>query len=73
VTRHVNGAELFLSWRKNDHDARGTRWLPKGAPSYVRQGARSLNRRHGDNKARRSGGYGACRQPEFGRAQGESR
>jgi hypothetical protein len=25
LTRHVDGAELFLLWRKNDHDARGTR------------------------------------------------
>jgi site-specific recombinase XerD len=31
VTRHADGIELFLPWRKNDQDARGTRlWLPKG-------------------------------------------
>jgi integrase len=31
VTRHADGIELFLPWRKNDQDARGTRlWLPQG-------------------------------------------
>jgi hypothetical protein len=31
VTRHVGGIELFLSRRKYDQDARGTRlWLPRG-------------------------------------------
>ena len=31
VTRHADGIELFLPWRKNDQDARGTRlWVPKG-------------------------------------------
>jgi integrase len=31
VARHADGIELFLPWRKNDQDARGTRlWLPKG-------------------------------------------
>jgi site-specific recombinase XerD len=31
VTRHADGIELFLPWRKNDQDARGTRlWLPEG-------------------------------------------
>jgi site-specific recombinase XerC len=31
VTRHADGIELFLPWRKNDKDARGTKlWLPKG-------------------------------------------
>jgi integrase len=31
VVRHADGIELFLPWRKNDQDARGTRlWLPKG-------------------------------------------
>jgi len=31
VTRHAEGIELFLPWRKNDQDARGTRlWLPQG-------------------------------------------
>ena len=31
VTRHPDGIELFLAWRKNDQDARGTRlWLPHG-------------------------------------------
>ena len=31
VTHHADGIELFLPWRKNDQDARGTRlWLPKG-------------------------------------------
>jgi site-specific recombinase XerD len=31
VTRHADGIELFLPWRKNDQDARGTKlWLPKG-------------------------------------------
>jgi site-specific recombinase XerD len=31
ITRHADGIELFLPWRKNDQDARGTRlWLPKG-------------------------------------------
>jgi site-specific recombinase XerD len=31
ATRHADGIELFLPWRKNDQDARGTRlWLPQG-------------------------------------------
>jgi integrase len=31
VARHADGIELFLPWRKNDQDARGTRlWLPTG-------------------------------------------
>jgi integrase len=31
VVRHADGIELFLPWRKNDQDARGTRlWLPQG-------------------------------------------
>jgi integrase len=31
VAGHTDGIELFLPWRKNDQDARGTRlWLPKG-------------------------------------------
>ena len=31
LTRHPDGIELFLPWRKNDQDARGTKlWLPKG-------------------------------------------
>src|SRR6516165_615490 len=31
MTRHADGIELFLPWRKNDQDARGTRlWLPQG-------------------------------------------
>jgi integrase len=31
MTRHPDGVELFLAWRKNDQDARGTRlWLPYG-------------------------------------------
>jgi integrase len=31
VAGHADGIELFLPWRKNDQDARGTRlWLPKG-------------------------------------------
>jgi integrase len=31
VTRHADGIELFLPWRKNDQDARGSKlWLPKG-------------------------------------------
>jgi integrase len=31
VARHADGIELFLPWRKNDQDARGTRlWLPVG-------------------------------------------
>jgi integrase len=31
TTHHADGIELFLQWRKNDQDARGTRlWLPKG-------------------------------------------
>jgi integrase len=31
VTRHADGIELFLPWRKNDQDARGTKlWLPPG-------------------------------------------
>jgi site-specific recombinase XerD len=31
VARHPDGIELFLPWRKNDQDARGTRlWLPVG-------------------------------------------
>jgi integrase len=31
LTRHADGIELFLPWRKNDQDARGTRlWLPQG-------------------------------------------
>ena len=31
LTRHPDGIELFLPWRKNDQDARGTKlWLPQG-------------------------------------------
>jgi integrase len=31
VARHADGIELFLPWRKNDQDARGTKlWLPVG-------------------------------------------
>jgi integrase len=31
VTRHADGIELFLPWRKNDQDAHGTKlWLPQG-------------------------------------------
>jgi site-specific recombinase XerD len=31
LTHHADGIELFLPWRKNDQDARGTRlWLPQG-------------------------------------------
>jgi hypothetical protein len=31
LTRHDDGIELLLPWRKNDQDARGTKlWLPKG-------------------------------------------
>jgi integrase len=31
VTRHADGIELLLPWRKNDQDARGTKlWLPQG-------------------------------------------
>jgi site-specific recombinase XerD len=31
VAHHADGVELFLPWRKNDQDARGTRlWLPQG-------------------------------------------
>jgi integrase len=31
LTRHPDGIELFLAWRKNDQDARGTKlWLPQG-------------------------------------------
>ena len=31
LTRHEDGIELFLPWRKNDQDARGTKlWLPAG-------------------------------------------
>jgi integrase len=31
MAHHADGIELFLPWRKNDQDARGTRlWLPKG-------------------------------------------
>jgi site-specific recombinase XerD len=31
VVRHADGIELFLPWRKNDQDARGTKlWLPQG-------------------------------------------
>ena len=31
VTHHADGIELFLPWRKNDQDARGTKlWLPVG-------------------------------------------
>ena len=31
MTRHADGIELFLPWRKNDQDARGTKlWLPQG-------------------------------------------
>jgi len=31
TTHHADGIELFLPWRKNDQDARGTRlWVPKG-------------------------------------------
>ena len=31
LTRHADGIELFLPWRKNDQDGRGTKlWLPQG-------------------------------------------
>jgi integrase len=30
LTRHPDGTELFLPWRKNDQDARGTKRLPQG-------------------------------------------
>jgi hypothetical protein len=31
LTRHPDGIELFLPWRKNDQDARGSKlWLPQG-------------------------------------------
>src|SRR5208283_269720 len=31
LARHADGVELFLPWRKNDQDARGTKlWLPVG-------------------------------------------
>jgi site-specific recombinase XerD len=31
LAHHTDGIELFLPWRKNDQDARGTKlWLPKG-------------------------------------------
>jgi integrase len=31
LTRHADGIELFLPWRKNDQDAHGTKlWLPQG-------------------------------------------
>jgi site-specific recombinase XerD len=31
LARHVDGIELFLPWRKNDQEARGTKlWLPQG-------------------------------------------
>jgi integrase len=31
ITHHSDGIELFLPWRKNDQDARGTKlWLPQG-------------------------------------------
>jgi site-specific recombinase XerD len=31
LAHHADGIELFLPWRKNDQDARGTKlWLPKG-------------------------------------------
>ncbi len=31
LTRYADGIELFLPWRKNDQDARGTKlWLPQG-------------------------------------------
>jgi integrase len=31
LARHADGIELFLPWRKNDQDARGTKlWLPNG-------------------------------------------
>jgi site-specific recombinase XerD len=31
MTRHADGIELFLPWRKNDQDARGTKlWLSQG-------------------------------------------
>jgi integrase len=31
VARHADGIELFLRWRKNDQDARGSKlWLPQG-------------------------------------------
>src|SRR5277367_2051146 len=31
VARHADGIELYLPWRKNDQDARGTKlWLPQG-------------------------------------------
>jgi hypothetical protein len=47
LTRHADGIGLFLSWRKNDQDAGGTRlWLPQGRTD---RGARGLARRRGDH------------------------
>jgi integrase len=40
VTRHADGIELFLPWRKNDQDARGTKlWLPQGRTDLCPVGA----------------------------------
>jgi integrase len=49
LTRHPDGTELFLPWRKNDQDARGV--AAAGAHrSLSGQGARRLARRRGDRR-----------------------
>jgi integrase len=63
AARHNNGIELFLPWRKNDRDARGTKlWLPQGAPISVRS-RRSTPPR--SPRARCSGGSGGCSHRVF--------
>ena len=52
LTRHEDGIELFLPWRKNDQDARGTKlWLPVGQyRSVPGHRARSLARRRRNHR-----------------------
>jgi integrase len=55
VTRHADGIELFLPWRKNDQDARGaTLWLPKRRTELCLalsgHRTRRLARRRGDHR-----------------------
>jgi hypothetical protein len=75
ATRHADGIELFLPWRKNDQDARGTKlWVPKAAPISVRPQALEAWLAAGAiSDGRYSGGSGACRLRALGGVQRESR
>jgi hypothetical protein len=52
LTRHADSLELFLPWRNNDQDARGTRlWLPKGRTDLLSgYGNRAMARSLGNHR-----------------------